>query len=239
MDSENTLSSPDSQDTAHCPTPFGDDLQAALGDEWNSFSWNDGERKALVAEWLAFIHRPKSNPEKARQQILEYATFLKQRRLKPKENPVEAIEDDRTSQIDDSGIPKSNLSEVKGCGRKGNPKFRTLCHSAAVKALKDAPFRLLAYLLSLGDSDGGNCFPSRRRIRGDLDWSESKVYRWLKRLREEGWIEPIRFMKKSGMHTSSLYRFRIPPSSMKGEKEWLEGALRWSQRVGVLPDEDN
>ena len=87
MGSENTLSSPDSQDTAHCPTPFGDDLQAALGDEWNSFSWNDGERKALVAEWLAFIHRPKSNPEKARQQILEYATFLKQRRLKPKENP--------------------------------------------------------------------------------------------------------------------------------------------------------
>ena len=219
-------------------TPFDEDLQAALG-EWNSFPWNEAEREALDAEWYGSLHRSKSDPEKAREEIRHYATFLERRRQEPEENPVEAIEDDQASQVDDSAIPRSNLSEVKGCGQKGNPKFRTLCLRAAVKALKDAPFRLLAYLLSCGDSDGGNCFPSRRRTREDLDWSESKVYRCLKCLREEGWIELIRFMKKSGRHTSSLYRFRIPPSSMEKEEEWLEGALRWSQRVGVLPDENN
>ena len=236
MDSENILLPSNPQDT----DSFSEDLQAALGDEWNSFSWNDGEREALVAQWLSFIHQPKSNPKKARQQILQYATFLKQRRLKPEESPAEAVEDGRASQVDDGGMPKSNLSKVEGRGWRGDKGFRTLCLAAAVKALKDAPFRLLAYLLSRGDSDGGNCFPSRRRIRSDLDWNKNKVGKWLKFLGEEGWIEPIRLMDKSGRHTSSLYRFRIPPGSMKGEEEWREGTLCWDQRVGVVPmDEDS
>jgi hypothetical protein len=134
--------------------------------------------------------------------------------------------------------PRSDLSQVEGRGKKGNPAFRTICLAAAAKSgLPDFAFRLLAYLLLVhAEPDGGNCFPAQETIGDKLGlapgWSsKQKLARALSLLRDLGWVEVIPFVLGKGSNTSHLYRFRIP-LDLPGDftHRGMEGALRWTGR---------
>ena len=99
--------------------------------------------------------------------------------------------------------------------------------AAARSRLKSQAVHLLLHLMMTGDADGGNSFKSRRTLCGELGWSEDKLDRYFKVLKEAGWVEAIRFRDRTGRDTSNLYRFRIPPGEEFGP---LQGAYRWSKR---------
>ena len=119
------------------------------------------------------------------------------------------------------------LADDPECDRlmSWGPQFWGKCRDAArcSSNLTDGQYRVLDAVLSFGDPDGGNAFPSAKRIGGKCGKSPTQVRRFIRQLRERGWLGVTPVVRGNGRQSSNLYRFHIPAGEKGGP---LEGALR-------------